>query len=167
MIKSLLCKMFLKNKKENQKGVSLYLAVVILAILLPVAIGLSSIVIFQLKMTRELGNSVVAFYAADSGLEKALYEIEKNGNERTSHYEGALDDGIDYKVLIYCCDKDSEVGENCEFDEGNPCPLEPHHPGETDPPVKKDCEATKFCVRSAGHFKNTKRAIEVRIYPID
>ena len=157
--------MFLKNKKENQKGVSLYLAVVILAILLPVAIGLSSIVIFQLKMTRELGNSVVAFYAADSGLERTLKAVfahinNPEENPLNSSYEEPLDNGSKYEARVVCC---SSEDEKCYYYSGA------ENPKQCPSGLQEDekCKATRFCVRSVGTFKKTQRAIEVKIYSID
>ena len=61
----------------NQKGVVLYLAIVIMAVLLAIGLGLSSILIGQIRTFRGLGDSVVAIYAADTGIEKALYEENK------------------------------------------------------------------------------------------
>ena len=165
MIKSLFCKMFLKNKKESQRGVSLYLAVVILAILLPVAIGLSSIVIFQFKMTRELGNSVVAFYAADSGLErtlKAVFDHIDNPEENPLEpsYPGSLDNDSKYEARVVCCWSGNE---SCYYYSGAENPKQCPSGLQED----ENCKATRFCVRSVGSFKNTKRAIEVKIFSID
>lgn len=57
-----------------QRGVAIYLALVILTILLAIALGLSVIVFGQIYTARFVGYSVVALYAADSGLERELYE---------------------------------------------------------------------------------------------
>ncbi len=50
------------------------LAVLILSFVLGIALGTSIIFIRQSKTLRELGYSVVAFYAADSGVEAVLYK---------------------------------------------------------------------------------------------
>ena len=55
-----------------QKGTSLYLAVAIMTILLAIALGISSIFLGQVKVIRGLGYSVIAFYAADAGIERIL-----------------------------------------------------------------------------------------------
>ena len=57
-----------------QKGASLYLGLIIMAIILAIAFGLSSIFLSQAEMIRGMGDSVVAFYAADAGIEKALMQ---------------------------------------------------------------------------------------------
>jgi hypothetical protein len=59
---------------KGQKGVSLYLAFIIMTILLAMALGLGTIFIGQTKMIKEMGNSVIAFYAADTGIEKILVD---------------------------------------------------------------------------------------------
>ena len=60
--------------KKNQKGVSLYLTIVILSVLTASLLALTSIAISQIKVIYKIGDSVVAFYAADSGAEQLLYE---------------------------------------------------------------------------------------------
>ena len=60
--------------KNSQKGVSLYLSLIIMFILIAIGLGVSLIIVSQMKMIRGMGDSVVAFYAADTGIERALYE---------------------------------------------------------------------------------------------
>ncbi len=65
----------LKLKKiKTEKGVSLYLTVMIISIFLFVIFSLSVILFYQLRETARIGDSVVAFYASDSGIERALYD---------------------------------------------------------------------------------------------
>lgn len=45
-----------------------------------IAFGLSRLAVGQLKMSRDVSKSVIAFFAADSGIERALYE-ERIGDE--------------------------------------------------------------------------------------
>jgi len=59
---------------NSQKGISLYLALMTMTLLLAMAFGLSAILFGQIKITREIGNSVVSFYAADTGIEWLLYK---------------------------------------------------------------------------------------------
>lgn len=59
--------------KNSEKGISLYYAVVITSLLLAMALGLGTILISQIKGLKEMGNSTIAFFAADSGIEKILY----------------------------------------------------------------------------------------------
>lgn len=62
-----------------QKGVSLYLAVMMMSILLAMALGMATILFSQLKTVRGMGDSVVAFYVADTGMERAMYVIKEEG----------------------------------------------------------------------------------------
>jgi hypothetical protein len=57
---------------NTKKGVSIYLAVMIMAILLAMVLGLNAVLVNQIKTIRSIGYSVTAFYAAETGVEKAL-----------------------------------------------------------------------------------------------
>ena len=59
--------------KNSRQGVAIYLAVAALSIVLAVALGVSLLSIYQEKNMNESGNSVVAFAAAETGIEWALY----------------------------------------------------------------------------------------------
>ena len=69
-------------KNYSQKGVSLYLAVIIMLILLAIALGVSTILVGQIKTIRGMGNSVSAFYAADTGIETELKKIFKDNDKQ-------------------------------------------------------------------------------------
>jgi len=79
-----------------QRGVSLYLAIMVMIILLAVALGLSSIFIGQSRIIKEMGNSVIAFYAADAGIEKIL----RNRDNPSDISEITLDNGATYQVFV-------------------------------------------------------------------
>ena len=64
-------------KFKKEKGASLYLAIVIMSILLATVLGLTTISISQIKLVRGMGDSVMAFGAADAGIEWALYQERK------------------------------------------------------------------------------------------
>jgi len=66
--------------KNYQKGVSLYLALMIMFILIAIGLGMSLIIVSQMKMIKGMGDSVVAFYAADTGIEHSLYEKRVKGS---------------------------------------------------------------------------------------
>lgn len=90
-------KKILRFSFETEKGVSLYFAILIMAILLAAALGLSTISFLQVRMVKGMGHSVIAFYAADTGIERELYEENGTG---TPPYIGNLGGGITYKVTI-------------------------------------------------------------------
>lgn len=60
--------------KNLQKGETLFITLVIMTIFLAIGLGISTIIISQFKMIGEMGYSVKAFYAADSGIERISYE---------------------------------------------------------------------------------------------
>lgn len=84
---------------KKQQGVSLYLAITIMTILLATAFGLSTIFINQIKMIREMGHSVIALCAADAGIEAVLVD-RGNPNLTPDFYSGALSNGATYQVIV-------------------------------------------------------------------
>jgi len=121
--------------KFSQKGVSLYLAIVIMVILLAIVLSVATILVGQLKMIREMENSVIAFYAADTGIEEVLEVIIHDAGTPDSRYPltGQTSVGdASYYVQVFL-------------------------PGES------DCNASLYCVKSVGTYKGTRRAIEVEI----
>lgn len=57
----------------SQKGVSLIITFFILVIIIAIVLFLSAISYNEIKIIRNIGNSVVSFFAAESGTEKILY----------------------------------------------------------------------------------------------
>lgn len=57
-----------------EKGVSVFFAVMILSVLLAIGLGVSTILVSQIRMVKEMGDSVNSLYAADTGIERVLYE---------------------------------------------------------------------------------------------
>jgi len=62
----------LKNNMQSQKGVAVYIAIVIMTALLAIALGISTLVQRQAQTAKDLGDSIFAFYAADAGIERLL-----------------------------------------------------------------------------------------------
>lgn len=72
----------IKNLKNNQSGVVLIMSLMILLVMIISVIALSRVIVGEVKMTRNSDNSIVAFYAAETGIEKALYYL-KLGRQST------------------------------------------------------------------------------------
>ncbi len=90
-----------KNKSGGgQKGVALYLALLIMAILLSIGLALSVILMGQMRMIKGMGDSVIAFYAADTGIEKALYKLFKEGTCPPCSFTGIIGEAS-YSVTGY------------------------------------------------------------------
>ena len=122
----------------------MYFSLVILTIILGIILGLSSMLISQIKMVRGMEHSVVAFYAADSGVEEALVLLQQRfqipnglpyyGTTRTIQLDGG-------NVATY----------RIEIEGGRLAPGGPHG----------GCNKDYYCIRSEGNYREIKRAIEV------
>ena len=65
-------------KKNNQKGVILLLALLIMTAVVSIAIGLSVLIVKQYEFSSNLDHALVALYAAESGFEEGLFIIKNN-----------------------------------------------------------------------------------------
>lgn len=83
-------------RNKSEKGITLYLSVVIMTIVLAIALGISTIFLGQVNVMRGMGHSVIAFYAADAGIEKILL------NRASPSYipPTALSNGAIYEVFV-------------------------------------------------------------------
>ena len=116
----------------EKKGISVLYAVFIMSILMAISFGISAILISQIKMLGEIGHSVVAFYAADSGIEKAMYALYSQG--------------VSPSFINYL----GNVGEASYSVSG----FEPGTSNCPNPPNQY------YCIKSIGDYQKTKRAIE-------
>jgi len=90
---------------KNQKGVSLYLTIVILSVLTAVILTMISIAVSQIKVIHTLNDSLIAFYAADTGIERVLYAVFHEGYEPQKNtcppaYSSTLENGATYEVCV-------------------------------------------------------------------
>ena len=63
---------------KNNKGVILLLTMFILTGILVITLGAAELVYSGIKMNRLTGYSNLAFYASETGMERALWEARKN-----------------------------------------------------------------------------------------
>jgi len=97
---------------NSQQGVSLYIAFMIMTVLMVIGFGMSAIVFSQMKMIKAMGNSVLSFYAADTGIERALYEISQ-GAEVGSHYEHSFENDSSYVADVIAPNADCSADNYC------------------------------------------------------
>lgn len=84
-----------------QQGISIYLSFIIMTILLAVALGMSTIFLGQSKIIKSMGNSVIAFYAADSGIEEVLSSDRSSPSSSCSEaFPCSLDNDASYYLII-------------------------------------------------------------------
>jgi len=119
-----------------KKGVSVLYVIFVVSILFAISFGISGILIPQVKMLSEIGNSVVAFYAADSGIEEILMTRGGPSSDCVKESPCFLDD--ENEISYYF---DVQL-------------------------VKKECNGEDLCIvavtiTSTGNYQNTKRAIEI------
>jgi hypothetical protein len=115
------------------KGTILYFAIVILSVIFTISIGLSLIIFGQIKIQREIGHSVIALCAADTGIERALYEIytTTTANPFPFSFSGNLDNGATFETNAYASSS-GQCGTSTLY----------------------------YCIKSRGTFKETTRSID-------
>ena len=118
---------------NSQKGVSLYIAFLIMTILLSIGLSMSTILVSEIKIMRGMGKSVIAYYAAETGIERALFDtktIEDPVGEGYGESE-TLDNGAFYSVSAV-----AQGTDGCSI-------------------------SAYYCVKSVGDYRGVKRAIMI------
>ncbi|OGZ26973.1 MAG: hypothetical protein A2365_02605 [Candidatus Nealsonbacteria bacterium RIFOXYB1_FULL_40_15] len=134
---------------KDNRGISLYLAIIVMVVLLSIIIGVSAILAKQFKMIRGMENSVVALYAADAGIETALSDIFENiSNVEEVYNPHFSNEEISSRVNVY----------RCQFGE-SPCT----GLGNQAIPESDDCQGYYYCIESVGEYKGVRRALFVEI----
>jgi len=63
--------------RKFKKGASVYLVIMVGAVMLAIILGLVSLLIRRQVVIRQLSESVLALHGADSGIERILYAVRK------------------------------------------------------------------------------------------
>ena len=101
-----------KIKSQNyNRGVSLLLTILIMALVLGISLGVSTILVQETKMIREMGESVVALSAADTAIEKVAMNLE-NPSEFQECFPPPYND-ICYEVKVLTPGPDCQAGSYC------------------------------------------------------
>lgn len=166
---------------NSEKGVSLIITFFIMIIILAVVLSVSALLYGEVKLIRNMGNSVAAFYAADSGIEKILYydrqvydeEVAKRG--LCSIFTNCISDSAPSSIgehSIYCNDPtpssfigtcapdnctDCSITFNTVFD-GRNYFVAANISTITDPVTGK--KSSNFEIKSRGVFNGAQRQIE-------
>ena len=123
----------LSKNIEGQRGVALYLALLVLTILFAISLALTTLLVGQIKIIKGLGDSVVAFYAADTGMEMALQELYATGSP---------------PCQAGCSGSIGTLGSVSYFVQGFSA-------------SSPDCPGTEFfCIKSGGTYRGIKRSVE-------
>lgn len=102
---------------KSQKGVSLYLAFMIMVVVLSISFGISSIFLTQTETIRGMGYSVIAFYAADAGIERVL--IQRESPSSLNGYSAVLSNGASYTILVLSAGGSCTASNYCIKSVGN------------------------------------------------
>lgn len=121
----------------SEKGIALFLTVVILGTTLGIVLGISSLVMRQVMTVSGLGESVIALHAADSGIELLIYQIRQDA------YVPECSGGSPP-----CQIKDITLDEFAEENLSYQLYLQ-------------SIEPPNLIIRSLGQYRQTRRAIEV------
>ncbi len=93
------------NCEYGRKGIAIYFAVAALSIILAIALNMSALLAGRLKMMNQAGDAMIAFSAAQTGIEWALLSVESAGYESG---EIDLGNGSTYELSSYLCGAASE-----------------------------------------------------------
>ena len=82
-----------------QKGIALLLTLLILGAIMATALGVSVLVSGGIQTTRLVDDSTAAVFAADAGVERLFYFINRlNGNPVGANFVRVLSNGASYTV---------------------------------------------------------------------
>ncbi|OGZ18670.1 MAG: hypothetical protein A2175_00025 [Candidatus Nealsonbacteria bacterium RBG_13_42_11] len=112
--------------------------------ILAIGAGVSVIVLQETKMVKQVGNSVISFYAADSGIEMQLFDLYKKESHESGYENVSLSNDSVYSVTAECS----------KYNIGERCVLTPN--------PDSSCDAPNYCLNSIGTYEKTKRAIEIK-----
>lgn len=88
----------------NEKGTALLTAMLIMGVLITISIALSSLVMREVRVTRDLIDAGKAFYAAESGVEEALYFLNNKlpgwQTVEGKFEEGKTSDDVIFKYVV-------------------------------------------------------------------
>ena len=96
---------------NSSRGISLILTILIMALVLGISLGVSTILVQQTKMIREMGESVTALSAADTAIEKVAMNLQ-SPTEFQECFPPPYND-ICYEVKVMTPGADCEAGNYC------------------------------------------------------
>lgn len=70
--------MLKKIQKPNERGTALFMTIMMLAGILTVSLGAANLIVPGLVMSRVQNYSTKAYFAAEAGAERVLWEVRKN-----------------------------------------------------------------------------------------
>lgn len=84
---------------KNQEGSILVISVLIMSIMGVIVFSLSTYVIRQIDFSHNLDNAMLAYYAAESSMEEALYDVRKSDSVKLSE-DGVFSNKVNWRRVI-------------------------------------------------------------------
>lgn len=112
------------------------LALLILSAVLVIAFGVSALMLGELKLSQDVPKSLKAYYAAEAGVERILYDVRQLGS------------ASDIGTYPYC--SQGEPGVECLPADSEACYA-----------VDYDDSGGLVTIKSAGCYRGVRRAIEI------
>lgn len=132
--------MFHSNMLKTERGVSLYMVFMIMALLLGIGFGMSAILLSQLDTLRGIGYSVLAFYATEAGIDRVLYIDQKDCADGPDRI-GCLDTAVTALGI-------QMLSNTAQYT------LDIESPGGS-------CPTPTYCAKSVGIYQQSRRAVRV------
>ncbi len=88
----------ISNFNKQKGAVTIILSLLVLSVLLVIGLSVSLISLQRIKMAAQMGQSVTAYYAAESGMERCLYQIWQQGDSSCSHQNSLSEVDASYTV---------------------------------------------------------------------
>jgi len=146
---------------NSQKGVSLIITFFISIIILFIVLSISALLYSEIKIIRNMGNSMNAFYAAESGVEKVLYYDRKMKVGDTRGICNVCTSG----VCPDCVCSPPPTGSDCNPATCSDCEITfstemgAEKSYEIKATVSQQCKISNISLNSYGFYKNVSRAI--------
>ncbi len=132
---------------KNQKGSAIFLVILILTGILTATIGINNLVVKGIKLSRSIAWSSPAYFAAETGMEKALHQIRKVDSENIPNEINEnfnLNGQIASWKVGFKCDTTNPPNSDCA--------------GELIENLDND---TTLTIKSTGEFQNVNRSISL------
>ncbi|MBI5765714.1 hypothetical protein HZA71_00625 [Candidatus Falkowbacteria bacterium] len=94
---------------KNQQGVILVMALSIMAILLSIALGFAVFIISDINKSKAVDDSIISYYAAESGAERTIFLFRKGGKEKIGDF---LYDSVNNPTALSPTDKTGNLPAN-------------------------------------------------------
>ena len=150
--------------KADERGSAIYLALFTLSAILATALAVSTVAVGELKISKEVVNSMQAVDVADSAIEYTMMEVRKNP-ESSLYNDGAGTTALDANLCEYQMHFAGQTfntgGIKCSADVNNDVAPGTHsNCSQSIADLGVDCTR----IEARGSFGNTNRAMEI-VFP--